>query len=103
MANQPAKTKHAATRKSQPVARKGRKPKGSRSELHYVLISKNGTLTIVSRESGAVTAITGGDVKAFADIVAQRQALGKQLAQTLVERGYNGGSWEDLLFIESFK
>jgi hypothetical protein len=71
------------------------------SDLHYCLIAKDGTLTIVSRETGLATTIAGDDAKVFASLVADRQALAKKLGQALVDRGFNGGNWELIIFIES--
>jgi hypothetical protein len=104
------KTKPASTSGSKGVARAKRKTatrakagKRSKSDLHYVLIAKDGTLTVLSRETGLATGIESTDVKAFSDIIAARQALGKKLGKILVARDLNGGSWEDCIFIESYK
>ena len=77
----------------------------SDSDLHYVLISKDGTLSVVSRTTGKSKTIDtkSKEFKVFADVVADRQKLGKELEQMLVERGFNGGSFENCLFIESYK
>ncbi len=93
----------SAKRKGKPRAKLTRASKDSKSDFHYVLIAKDGTLTVVSRETGVANSIQSVDVKAFADIVAARQALGEKLGKILVARDMNGGAWEDCIFIESYK
>jgi len=101
-----------AVRARKPKANLATKSKGretvrgkSDSDLHYVLISKDGTLSVVSRTTGESKTIDPKleEFKVFADIVANRQKLGKELGQMLVDRDFNGGSFEDCLFIESYK
>jgi hypothetical protein len=100
------KTKPASkgvVRAKRKMATRAKAGKRSKSDLHYVLIAKDGTLTVLSRETGLASGLESTDVKAFADIIAARQALGKKLGKILVARDLNGGSWEDCIFIESYK
>jgi len=99
-----SKAQVAAKRKGRSPARR-KSDSDSDSDLHYVLMSKDGTLTVVSRTTGESKTIDpkSGEFSAFADIVANRQKLGKALGQMLVERGFNGGNFENCLFIESYK
>src|SRR5271155_857486 len=96
-------SKGAAKRKGKARAKVTPADKDSKSDYHYVLIAKDGTLTVVSRETGVANSIRSVDVKAFADIVAARQALGEKLGKILVARDLNGGAWVDCIFIESYK